>query len=111
MNFQEHVARYTPTEGKALVEPWISGGTITGGLVATHSRDLPTIYAFVWKLPAGYSGLLFEGALVVHPRYAIETFVSGNEPGYGGVCTPWQLGIINLDDIEALIPLEEVLIA
>jgi len=110
MNFSEHVARYTPTEGKALVEPWHSGGTITGGLVASHSRDLPTVYAFVWRLPDGYVGPLFEGALVVHPRYAIEVFVSGNEPGHGGVNTPWSLGIMAVDDIEAIIPLEEILL-
>jgi hypothetical protein len=111
MTFADHVARYTPTEGKALVEPWTSGGTVKGGLVFTHSRQLPIVYSFVWRLPPGYLGELFEGALVVHPRYAFETFVSGNELGVDGSPTPWSLAIMCIDDIEALIPLEEVLIA
>ena len=110
MTFAEHIARYTPTEGKALVEPWTSGGTITGGLVAAHSRDLPTVYAFVWRLPVGYVGPLFEGAFVVHPRYAVETFTSGNEFGHGGVNTPWSLGIMQIDEIEGIIDLEDLML-
>lgn len=106
MTFAEHINRYTPMEGLALVEPWTSGGTITGGLVASHSRDLPVVYSFIWRLPPGYTGELFEGALVLHPRYAYETFAVGNEPGVDSSPTTWTLAFMQIDDIEAIIPLE-----
>jgi len=110
MTFSEHVERYTPSPGMALIEPWHAGGTLKSGIVVTHHTDLPTVFAFVWRLPVGYTGLLFPGCLIIHPRYAYETFVSGNDPGPDGNPTPWSLGIIAIDEIEAIVDLEDVLI-
>jgi hypothetical protein len=110
MTFEQQVQRYTPQPGLAIVEPWHSGGTIKGGLVASHSRDLPCVYSFIHRLPRGYDGVISEGMLVLHPRYAYETFARGVETGVDGTPTPWELAAMNLDDIEAIIPLDMIVL-
>lgn len=104
MTFDEQVNRITPTEGKCLIEPWVSGGTLDNGITFSHSSDLPTVYAFVWRLPPDYAGPVCLGDMVMHPRYAYETIAEGNDDA-----TPWKLAIMNLEDIECIIPLEELL--
>lgn len=108
MTLDEAVRRYQPfTPELALMETWTSGGTISGGLVATHSTDLPPVYGFIHRLHPDYVGPLFPGCMVLYPRYAYETIETGNDwDDVAGKQVPWALTIIKIEDIECIIPLE-----
>lgn len=101
--FQEHVERTTPTDGKALIELWTSGGLIGEKFVVTHSRDLPPVYAIIWRLPNGYTGELREGDFVLYPRYAYEVIASGSGANEKGNPVSWELAIANIDILEAVL--------
>jgi hypothetical protein len=110
MTLDEAVNRYEPVSHIALIEPWVSGGTVQGGLVVTHSTDLPIVYGFIHRLPVGYSGPITPGDLVVYPRYAYEVFASGRDLDDAGNFIPWELAVIDIDVIEAIVDLKAILL-
>jgi hypothetical protein len=109
MTLGETVARYEPVSHIALIEPWVSGGTVKGGLVVTHSTDLPIVYGFIHRLPVGYAGPISPADLVVFPRYAFEVFARGRDL-VEGIFIPWELAVIDIDVIEAIVDLEAILL-
>lgn len=87
------------------MEPWVSGGTTSSGIVVSHSRDLPCVYGFIWRLHPGYTGPISEGDMVIYPRYAYEVFATGSGLGEDGEPQHWELAVISTDAIEAIVPL------
>jgi hypothetical protein len=107
MTFTEAVARYTPYwPHMALIETWTSGGSITGGLVVSHSKDLPPVYGFIHKLHPSYVGPLEAGNMISFPRYQYETIHEGFDVDYGN----WSLAIMDIGEIDTVIPLEDILL-
>ena len=108
MTFDEAVNRYVPSRPElALMEPWVSGGTLSNGLVVSHHTDLPKVYGFIWRLHPDYEGPLNEGDFVLYPRYAYEMIAEGSGLGEDGEPQRWELVAISTESIEAVIELDE----
>jgi hypothetical protein len=104
MTFDEAINRYQPASPElALMEPWVSGGTTAGGVIVTHHTDLPRVYGFIWRLHPDYRGPLTPGDMVLFPRYGYETIAEGSSLDDDG---KWELTVIRLDNIEAIIRLD-----
>jgi len=107
MTFDEAINYCYPSRPElALIEPWISGGTMPSGLLVRHHRDLPRVYGFIWRLHPEYKGPLTIGDMVLYPRYSYEVILQGSGLGEDGEPQSWELAAIQTDVIEAIIPLE-----
>lgn len=108
MTFEEAVATLSPAHPElAIIEPWHSGGTTKGGLVVKHSHDLPCVYGFVWRVHESYRGPVRAGQMVHFQRYQYELIAEGSALDSDG---KWELAVININDIEAILPLEELML-
>jgi hypothetical protein len=108
LTFDEAINRYVPARTElALIEPWVSGGTLTSGLFVSHHTDLPKVYGFIRRLHPDYTGTLREGDMVLFPRYAYEVISYGIEVmDFEEEPIPWELAAIQVDVLECVIDLE-----
>lgn len=108
MTFDSAINRYSPSRPElALIEPWVSGGTLSGGMVVSHHTDLPKVYGFIWRLHNDYAGPLQEGDFVLFPRYAYEVIAHGEGTNEAGDPEIWELAAIQTSDCECVILLDE----